>query len=1215
MHQKDRHKKTLFTDKEVEEYRKQIAKILAFSFLLTDVFKNNSKHLNFRQFLMNNDIFIYSFILYTDYESFASVIKKNLIDIKQTGSTSTNLEYANQIITVIYDFIVLAKTWYDNLAENDPIKNLLYLYGKNNLAPELIKLYRFVSTFNEKNNNSIVYKILNLLEKSCASYGIDLSKKSQEDTRTINYLSFVGILQNITDSILTELSQVQNMVKQKFYDKLSNGEQSPHVSLLLSFLFSLSNIHRSFNEIVDKHLEYYYKGILNYKPYPEVFDTASLFFINKNNHSVDINDGTKFFGGNDANGKEIIFKANKSLHLGTMQLEQIITVCFSGIKINAFDSLPEANVELAEYYMPEAYKNNQRLYLFSKKYSNSTCLSKMYDINKFSFLLFSESFFLCEGSRKITLIFTPTHDSIAALIKKMENLHLFCKDQNTTLQLFISIFIKAFSIYYSSHHGFEKIEEKNIELKFDFTKRQFVLSVTLNENMPAFTNTKESIIESYTNDKPVMKISLCNKELLWAWMLFSHIDFVGVSIQTNVKNYKKILLQNDFSQTENGQLFDVFGPTPHVGDCFYIGSEEVFNKHLTDLKLYIEWDGLPDDFYKYYDGYDINVKNEDFAICLSALHNAHWEPIANKQTFNLFHTTTDNGGYTQLCNTTIIKDIDLRCLKFNSPHKYSLDNNILSKCVGGFLKIELTSPTCAFGHLIYPQKIIEQTTKSQRNGFFNKSFKPINTPYTPKIKNIKIDYSSQEENISQRGNIQIIKTSPLGYTEVFLYNNNVDININSFNFTSPDSYASINIELYNINETTFTLYFHIDESSILPTASEHKIYFKYLYDNKWRSMKIISDQTNHFTRSGNIKFATPLLNNKHNTILKHSVENSLWLQIFFSYPKHLLPTIIGIYPEMITAVRISNNNGNYLLAANSINSVIDDNINNVDIIQPFNSFGGIEKETQEKMYCRISERLNHKMRAVSSVDYNRIILQKFPSIICSRCINTAKRENLNISTPGHVTIAVIPDKIVNLENKRKFPQASPEMLGRIKQEIQKYSSHFVSIDVVNPEYEEIKCLFTISFNDNSQNDILIKRLNSELKIYISQWLYKYSKDMLVRDIIYVKDIIHFIKDKHYVHTINHFVVLQKNKNGISIYTKYNDIIQPLYPHTIFYSATEHNISVDCKLNLSSDINLGTMQIGNDFIVGPFATYDKAATVTNNISLNEEIDDYYVFFKK
>ena len=84
---------------------------------------------------------------------------------------------------------------------------------------------------------------------------------------------------------------------------------------------------------------------------------------------------------------------------------------------------------------------------------------------------------------------------------------------------------------------------------------------------------------------------------------------------------------------------------------------------------------------------------------------------------------------------------------------------------------------------------------------------------------------------------------------------------------------------------------------------------------------------------------------------------------------------------------------------------------------------------------------------------------------------------------------------------------------------------------------------------------------------------------------------------------------------VSIYTKYNDIIRPLYPHTIFYSATEHNISVDSKLNLSSDINLGTMQIGNDFIVGPFAAYDNAADVTNNISLNEEIDDYYVFFKK
>ncbi|MBQ2350024.1 MAG: baseplate J/gp47 family protein [Cytophagales bacterium] len=1215
MHQNDRYKKSLFVDQDEEEYIAQIAKVLAFSFLLTDIFKDNSRKLNFRKFLINNDIYIYSFILYTDYDSFANVIKKNLIDIKQTGSTHTNIEYANQIITVIYDFLVLAKNWYDNLDENDPIKNLLYIYGKNNLAPELVKLYRFVSTFNEKNKNSVVYKIIDFLEKSCASYGINLSQRIQEDTRTINYLSFLGILQNITDSIIAELSQLQNIAKQKFYHKLYNAEQSPHVNLLLSFLFSLGSIHKSFNGNVRKHLEYYYQGILGYQPYPEVFDKASLFFINKNHHSVDINNYTKFFGGNDEHGQEIVFQTNTSLHLGTLQIERIITVSFSGIKINSFDALPEANIELAEYHMSEVYKQNQRLYLFSKKYSNSTCLSKMCDIGKFSFFLFSESFFLAEGHRKITLKLTPTQTSIDELVKKMESLHLFCKDQNTTIKLFISIFIKAFAIYYSSTHGLEKIQEKDIEFKFDFTKRQFILSVTLNENMPAFTETKECIIEHYTNKKPVMKISLCNKELLWAWMLFCHIDFVGVNIHTNVKNYKQILLQNDFSQAENGQLFDVFGPTPQIGACFYIGSEEVFNKHLTDLKIFIEWDGLPDDFYKYYEGYDINVKNEDFTVCLSSLHNAHWEPICNKQTFNLFQTITDNGGYSQLCNTTIIKDIDIRSLKLNSQHKYSLDNNILSKCVGGWLKIELTNPTCAFGHAIYPQKIIEQTTKHQGTFFFRNIFKTLNTPYTPKIKNIKIDYSSQEEKIPTTDNIQIIKTSPLGYTEVFLCNNSLDINIKSFNFTSPDSYASVNIEIYNINETTFTLYFHLDESSILPAASEYKVCFQYLYDNKWRSMKIISDKTKNLSISGNIKFETPLLNNKHNTILKNSEKNSLWLQIFFDHPKHLLPTIVGIYPEMITAVRISKNKGHYLLAANSINSIIDDSINNVDIIQPFNSFGGREEETHEKMYCRISERLNHKMRAVSSIDYNRIILEKFPSIICSRCINTAQKENLNIATPGHITITVIPDKIINIENKRNFPQASHDMLERIKNEIQKYSSPFISIDVINPEYEEIKCLVTISFNDHSQNDIFKKRLNNELKMYISPWLYKYSKDMPIRDIIRVKDIIHFIKNKDYVQTISHFVVLQKNKSGIYLYTKYNDVIQPLYPHTIFYSATKHNISVESKLNVSSDINLGTMQIGNDFIVGSFEACGHATTITNNISLKEQIEDYYLFFKK
>ena len=1215
MHQKDRGEKTLFVDKQLGDYKEQIAKVLVFSFLLTDVFKNNSKKLNFRNFLINNDIFIYSSIFHTDYESFANEIKKNLIDIKQTGKTSTNIEYTNKCVTVIYDFLVLVSTWYNNLSKDDPIKNLLYVYGKNNLFPELIKLYKVISIFNKKSTDSIFYKIMNLLEKYYNSHGIDLAQRIQEDTSTIDYASFLCVLQNITDSILRELSQLQNMVRENFDNKLYDAEQNPHINLLLSFLFSLGSIHENFKNNIYKHLDYYYKGILGYKPYSKTLDKTFLFFINKNDHSVDISSGTKFFGGKDNYGKEIIFKTNTSIHLGTLQFERITTVCFSGITINSFDALPEADIELGEYYMPEVYEKNQRLYLFSKKYSNSVRLSKMSDIDKFSFFLFSDSFFLAEGFRKITLIFTPTNDSIVTLAKELEDLHLFSKDKNTTVDLFVSIFSKAFSVYYSSYDSLEKIQEKDIDLKFYFTKGRIILSIVLNEQMPAFTQSTEDIVKRYGCNKPAMKIALSNKELLWTWMLFSNIDFVGVTIKTDVKNYQQILLQNDFAQAENGQLFDIFGQTPEVGSCFYIGSEEIFNKHLTDLKIHIEWEGLPEDFYKYYEGYDINVKNEDYSISLSALHNGLWEPINNKQTFSLFQTITDNGGYSRLCNTTTIKNIDLRRLKLNSQHRYSLGNSLLSKCVGGFLKVELTSPTCAFGHLIYPQKLIEQTTKTQGKWLLRSVFKPIKTPYTPKIKNIKIDYSSQEESIAnaKNANIQIIKNSPLGYNEIFLCNKSLDINI--FNFTSPNAYASINIELYNINEETFTLYFYLDESSILPAASEYKVFFKYLYDNQWKPLKILSDQTKNFTSSGHIKFATPLLNNQHNTILKHSVLNSLWLQIFFDYPKHLLPTIIGIYPEMITAVRISNNRGHYLLPANTINSAIDDNINNVEIRQPFNSFGGREEETREKMYCRISERLNHKMRALSSVDYNRIILEKFPEITSSRCINTTKKENLNISTPGHITISVIPDKIIDIENKRKFPQVSAEMIARIKGEIQKYSSHFVQIDIISPEYEEIKCFFRVLFNDNTQNDILKKRLNNELKMYISPWLYKYSKNMTVRDVIHIKDMVHFIKKKEYVKTISHFAVLQKNKKGIAIYTKYNDIIKPLYPHTIFYSSTQHNISVGDNLNLSSDLNLGTMQIGNNFIVGSFEPYSSQSSMINSVFLQEGIDDFFLFFKK
>ena len=114
---------------------------------------------------------------------------------------------------------------------------------------------------------------------------------------------------------------------------------------------------------------------------------------------------------------------------------------------------------------------------------------------------------------------------------------------------------------------------------------------------------------------------------------------------------------------------------------------------------------------------------------------------------------------------------------------------------------------------------------------------------------------------------------------------------------------------------------------------------------------------------------------KKNTICEETEEGTNWIQIAFIRPQKYLPTIVGIFSEVIPVTRISNNTKNKINAG-CLKEINDPNFKNVKIFQPFNSFGGKNEESKEEMYIRISERLNHKDRAITVKDYERIILEK-----------------------------------------------------------------------------------------------------------------------------------------------------------------------------------------------------------------------------------------------
>ena len=74
--------------------------------------------------------------------------------------------------------------------------------------------------------------------------------------------------------------------------------------------------------------------------------------------------------------------------------------------------------------------------------------------------------------------------------------------------------------------------------------------------------------------------------------------------------------------------------------------------------------------------------------------------------------------------------------------------------------------------------------------------------------------------------------------------------------------------------------------------------------------------------------------------------------------------------------------------------------------QPNPSFGGKKQEEDTQLYQRSSERLRHKQRAITSWDYERLILQEFPEVYRLKCLNHYRYDSGSVSnvSAGYVTL-------------------------------------------------------------------------------------------------------------------------------------------------------------------------------------------------------------------
>ncbi len=975
----------------------------------------------------------------------------------------------------------------------------------------------------------------------------------------------------------------------------SEGKLTPHLTLFVCFLQLLELSKKRFNKLTKRHLDFYYKEILqvqNLSPTPD--QVHAIFELAKKSTTQQITGQTALNANKDKEGKQLIYKTDEELIVNKTSVATFKSI-YNDPKLTEFkasnvsntrDGLEEPLPEEEPYWLPFAYTSNE------KKYAELPTASV-------GFAIASPILQLQEGLRTIEV---HIHFHTVALSEDKTNLIDFATKINDLPEV-ISIygsgkeaFIGPLPLKITNDAITEMVtsipDNNQLKLVFQIDREQEAL-VSYN---------KEKLLEKYDTTFPLVKFLIdTTKEgenplgyNFYKTLINRTISLITVKV--DVRGAKSLLIENDHGKISIKKPFFPFTTQPLKRSNFYIDYPEMFSKGWEHCSIALTWQNAPDDFNEWYKAYlkehrtaivngtyimaikdgstndseRIVTSEEYFTAEKLLLHKENWESVGEQILLTKKIDATSNEpmgfeGIIEINNSGSIFEIDK-----TGPIKLSLQTTFLHELFPRIYALALIGSNDSDSILI------------------------PNEPYTPLIEAITIDYTASEAREVNTQILPISDTSPLHSTntlEAYRENRIQLFHIHPFGQAEEHNYLKVTLQEKGIKDKYDTnvinnhlvpkycdggeLYIALEnaetlqsvalliqvlegsENPLVPTFNTNeKIDWSILCSNKWKNLTehIIANTIDNFLSSGILKFSIPREATAANTVLP---ENYIWLRARMHKKYDAVCKVIDIHAQ---AVRCTfENNENELshlengLPAGTIAKLITRIPQIKSVIQPYNSFNGLAEESDVAFYRRISERLRHKNRAITLWDYEHLVLQQFPEIYRVKCLNHTA--NSNFIAAGHVTLILIPDTV----HKNVFdifqPRVSTALLNKVKSFINSLNTKLVSAVVINPVYEEVKVALEVKFRQGYDERFYLKKIEEDIIKFLSPWAFDDTKEITFGITLHRSILIDYLEKLEYVDYLQNIQLIKENE------APSNYSVVPSNPKSILVSAKSHTVSI------------------------------------------------------
>jgi hypothetical protein len=971
-----------------------------------------------------------------------------------------------------------------------------------------------------------------------------------------NHNLFIGVF----NQYLTIYSNIVQEAKKQLLQTLQQLDtHAPHYALFLTFLRLFTTTKDQINTLKQKHLDYYYKDILQLTPKKTLPNQAHILLeLAKHVNDFLLRKDTLLKAGKDSLGNDILYAPEKDWTFNNAKVALLKSVYIGAI--NGDDDIASGNRMI-----------NNQFRVFASPVANSadglgaplTSLkewhpftNKVYvegelaNINmplaEIGFAVASHYLYLTEGERRVSVRIVT---------------------ENNKDQLLNDIALKC---YLTTEKGWYPIlSTTSAPISFTNAGKHLSdntpcaeLGFSIPGNAPAIINYDAKIHGGTFNVAlPLLKVILVNDQSnsnQYKYYALKDITItkveleveVGTTTENDLNHYnntglKQLLLSNDFGPVDASKTFQPFGPQPKKDTTFVIGNKELFSKENAKFTLNIEWAKLPTSSYyiKYTSASDTDADTPK--VTATFLSGGVWE---NSNEDDLFHTNND----TPPTPTPTIPVFTSHSIPASAIVDYTDEYAAYnSSSKAGFIRLVLKDE---FGYNNYlndltTHLITISKPKENVTSFGGKE------PYTPTIQSLYLSYIAYKNTDIISNNKQIFEDSeirffhlyPFGEAEQHAYLNGNEHQYLLPQFTWPLEAAFNNcsgefyIGIENLKaEQSVNILFQVLDGSTNPAIQkpDDHITWSYLANNAWINFREeeINDATRQLVQSGIISFTIPTGATTDNTILPSGY---LWIKAGIEEAAEAVCKLISVDAQAALVSLKFNNNADDLfetaLPANSITKLKEPNAAVKKILQPYASFGGRPKEQTEHYYIRVSERLRHKARAITIWDYERLVLEAFPDIHKVKCLNHTQITDsiYNELQPGYVSIITIPSLVNRNETDPLRPYTNANKLLEIEEYLNKKISCHVNVCVRNPQFEEVRLNFLLKLRQGYDDfTFYSKQLKDEITAFLTPWAYNSETDIQFGGKIYKSSLINFIEERIYVDFITNVEMYHRiEENG------------------------------------------------------------------------------------